>query len=92
MSKNEMLSKIEYLNEVEAMMEELKAEADAIRDGIKAEMLERETEELVCGKYIVRFTPVVSNRFDSASFKKQFADLYKSFTKPVTSRRFSISA
>ncbi len=35
MSKNEMISKIEALREWEALMEEAKAEADAIRDELK---------------------------------------------------------
>ena len=69
MSKNELVAKIEALNEWEAIMEEAKAEAEAIRDSIKAEMLERETEELAAGKYIVRWTSVLSNRFDTTSTK-----------------------
>ena len=71
---------------------EAQAEAEAIRDSIKAEMLDRDTEELQAGKYIVRWTPVLSNRFDSTSFKKQYGELYKAFVKQVSSRRFSISA
>lgn len=92
MSRNELIAKIEALNEWESVMEEAKAEADAIRDSIKAEMLERETEELIAGQYIVRWTQVISNRFDTASFKKTYGDLYKAFTKQSTSRRFTISA
>ena len=49
MSKNELVAKIEALNEWEALMEEARAEAEAIRDSIKAEMLEREVEELTAG-------------------------------------------
>lgn len=91
MSKNELISKIEALNEWEALMEEAKAEAEAIRDSIKAEMLDRDTEELTAGQYIIRWTPVLSNRFDSTAFKKMYGDLYKAFTKQTASRRFSIS-
>lgn len=91
MTKTEMIKKIEELNEYEAMIEELKTEADTIRDSIKAEMLEREAEELQAGQYIVRWTSVLSNRFDTTSFKKIYGDLYKAFTKQSASRRFSIS-
>lgn len=91
MSKNELIAKIEALNEWESLMAEAKSEADALRDSIKAEMAERETEELVAGNYIVRWTSVLSNRFDTTAFKKQFGDLYKAFTKQSASRRFSIS-
>lgn len=92
MTKNEIITKIEALNEWEALMEEAKAEVEALRDSIKAEMLERDTEELTAGQYIVRWTSIISNRFDSTSFKKAYGDLYKSFTKQSTSRRFTISA
>lgn len=91
MTRNEIITKIEALNEWEALMEEAKAEVEALRDSIKAEMLERDTEELTAGQYIVRWTSILSNRFDTTSFKKQFGDLYKSFTKQTSSRRFSIS-
>ena len=68
MSRNELIAKIEALNEWEAMMEEAKTEAEAIRSSIKAEMEERGVEELQAGSYIIRWTSVLSNRFDSAAF------------------------
>lgn len=89
MTKTEMITKIEKLHEWEKLAEE--AEADAIRDSLKAEMLERETEELIAGSYIIRWTSVLSNRFDTTSFKKLYGELYKSFTKQTASRRFTIS-
>ena len=91
MSKNELIAKIEALNAWEALMEEAKAEADAIRDSIKQEMLDRDVEELTAGAYIIRWTAVLSNRFDTTGFKKVYGDLYKAFTKQTNSRRFSIS-
>ena len=91
MSKNELIAKIEALNAWEALMEDAKAEADAIRDSIKQEMLDRDVEELIAGAYIIRWTSVLSNRFDTTNFKKVYGDLYKAFTKQTSSRRFSIS-
>jgi predicted phage-related endonuclease len=92
MSKIELLAKIELLNKYEAMMEELKAQADTVRNSIKAEMEAREVEELIAGQYIIRYTAVLSNRFDSTAFKKVLPDLYKAYTKQVSSRRFTITA
>ena len=91
MSRNELVSKIEALNEWEALMEEARAEAEAIRDSIKQEMLDRDTEELTAGQYIIRWTSVLSNRFDTTGFKKAYGELYKAFTKQTASRRFSVS-
>ena len=91
MSKIELLAKIELLNKYEAMMEEMKTQADAIRDEIKAEMDARDMEEMIAGQYIVRYTSVLSNRFDSTAFKRVMPEIYKAYTKQVSSRRFSIS-
>ena len=91
MSKIELLAKIELLNKYEAMMEELKNEADTIRNSIKAEMEARDVEELIAGQYIIRWTSVLSNRFDSTAFKKVMPEIYKAYSKQISSRRFSIS-
>ena len=92
MSKNELVGKIEKLREWEQLIEEAKAEAESLRDEIKQEMLNRDTEELEAGAYIIRWTSVLSNRFDTTGFKKVYGDLYKAFTKQTASKRFSISA
>ena len=92
MSTIEITSKIEELRELESLIEEAKAEAETIRDELKALMLAQNTEELTAGQYIIRWTSVLSNRFDSTAFKKVMPDLYKAYTKQVSSKRFSISA
>lgn len=91
MSQNEMITKIEQLRAWEALLEEAQVEIEALRDNIKAEMLAQNTEELQVGTYIIRWTSVLSNRFDSTSFKKEYAELYKTYTKQVASKRFTIA-
>ena len=91
MSTIEITSKIEALKELETLIEEAKAEAEALRDEIKSEMLNRNTEEMEAGQYIVRWTSVLSQRCDTTAFKKVMPDVYKSFTKQVSSKRFSIA-
>ena len=91
MSTIEITSKIEALKDLEALIEEAKAEAETLRDEIKTEMLNRNTEEMEAGQYIVRWTSVLSQRFDTTSFKKVYGDLYKEYTKQTASRRFSIA-
>lgn len=91
MSTIEITSKIEALKELESLIDEAKAEAEALRDEIKQEMLNRDTEELEAGQYIVRWTSVLSQRFDTTAFKKVMPDIYKAYTKQVSSKRFSIA-
>ena len=91
MSINELETRIAKMQEWEELAAQATAEANAIKDSIKAEMQERNVEELAAGKYIIRWTSVLSNRFDTTGFKKVYGDLYKAFTKQTASRRFSIS-
>ena len=91
MSTIEITGKIEALKDLESLIEEAKAEAEALRDEIKTEMLSRNTEELEAGQYIVRWTSVLTQRFDTTAFKKVMPDVYKEYTKQVSSRRFSIA-
>ena len=91
MSTNEMEMKIRKLQEWEQLLEEAKAEVESLKDEIKAEMLSRNTEEMTAGRYIVRWTSVLSNRFDTTTFKKEHAEMYKQYTKQTASRRFSVA-
>ena len=83
MSTNEMTIKIRELKELKAMAEELAAEITAIEDCIKAEM--------TVDVYKIRWTKVLSNRFDSSAFKKAMPELHAQFTKQTESRRFTIA-
>ena len=92
MSKNEIVSMIETMNNYDELASKAKAKVDAIRDALKEEMLRLDTEELNAGAYILRYTNIISNRFDTTTFKRLYADLYKDFTKAVSSRRFTVSS
>lgn len=91
MSANEMITKIEALKEWEALLNEAQAEVEAIKDEIKREMDARDTEELEAGQYTVRYTSVLSQRFDTTAFKKALPEIYKAYLKQSASRRFSIA-
>ncbi len=91
MSTKEMVMKVEKLKELEELLEEVKTEAESVRDEIKQEMLTQDTEELEAGQYIIRWTSVLSNRFDTTAFKKVMPEVYKAYTKQVASRRFTIA-
>ena len=91
MSANEMITKIEALKEWEALLSEAQAEVESIKDEIKREMDARGTEELEAGPYIVRYTGVLTQRFDTTAFKKALPEVYKAYLKQAASRRFSIA-
>ena len=90
MSTIELSTIIEKLKEWEAIQAEAAAEVEALKDQVKAEMNARGVEEMEAGRYIARFTTVLSSRFDTTVFKREHAEMYKQYTKQTTSRRFSI--
>ena len=85
-----MITMIETMNNYDELASKAKAKADAIREAIKEEMVRQNTEELVAGAYIVRFTNVISNRLDSTTSNRLSADLYETLRRPGSSRRFSV--
>lgn len=92
MSMNEMEAKIAEMQELDRLAQEAKEAADTIRDEIKAVMLKEDTSEMTVGRFIIHWTEILSNRFDSTAFKKVMPDVYKAYTKQTTSRRFTVSA
>ena len=91
MSAHELTSKVRELKELKALADQIVDEIAAIEDLIKAEMIERNTEEMTVDVFKIRWTRMTSSRFDSAAFKKTHADLYAQYTKQTESRRFSIA-
>lgn len=91
MSINEMTAKVRELKELEALIAQAQAEAEAIKDEIKAEMTSKNTEELSVDVYKVRWASVKSERLDTTAFKKALPDLAKQFTKISTTKRFTIA-
>ena len=91
MNKDELLKQVKTLKELKVMAEELQAEITTIEDSIKAEMAEQNVSELQVDIFKIRWTTVVSNRFDTSAFKKVYMDLYNQFTKQSETKRFTIA-
>lgn len=91
MKNTEIRETVSELQDLYANLELIKSAITARENAIKEEMDSREVETLDLGNVIVRFTSVLSNRFDTKAFKQDFADVYAMFTKQVASRRFSIA-
>jgi len=91
MGANELTAKVRELRELEAMQAELEAEVEAIKDALKAEMTARGTEEMLVDVFKVRWQTVTSKRFDSTAFKATHGELYSQYSKPTTTRRFSVA-
>lgn len=91
MSTIDLLAKIRNLKELEALISEAQTELDSIKDEIKAEMTNRNTEELDVDVFKIRYKTVKSNRFDTTAFKSTHKDLYDQYVKQTESRRFTVA-
>jgi len=89
MSINEMEIKCRELRQLQALIEEAQAEAEAIKDSIKAAMGSQEA--LQAGEYKVTWKPVTSSRLDAAALRKALPDVAERFTKETTVRRFTVA-
>lgn len=91
MSMNEMEGKIRELRQLQALIDEATAEAEAIKDAIKADMTAQGADELRAGEYKVTWKAVTASRLDTAALKKALPDVAERFTKTTTSRRFCVA-
>ena len=89
MSNTELTSKIKELRELQALIEEAQAEAEAIKDTLKAHMGEQ--EELRAGEYKVTWKAVTSSRLDSKALKAALPEVAARFTTQTTTRRFVVA-
>lgn len=92
MSTNELNQKAHDYFAIQDMIRELEEQAEAIKDQMKAVMVENSVEELNGAGWRATWHNTTTNRFDSSAFKKAHADLYAAFSKPVTGTRFTLNA
>ncbi len=91
MSENELLERVKRLRELEAITEAANAEAEGLKDEIKAYMLANDVQHMRVGAFKVRYSTVSGSRFDSAAFRQTHAELYRQYSKHYETRRFSIA-
>lgn len=89
MSINELESKCRELRELQRLIEEAQAEAESIKDAIKAAM--GDSESVQAGEYRITYKAVTTARIDTAALKKAVPDLAAQFTKTTTARRFCVA-
>lgn len=89
MSINELEAKARELRQLQALIDEAQAEAEALKDQIKAAMGDAETVQ--AGEYKITWKPVKSSRIDTAALKKALSDVAQAFTRETTIRRFCVA-
>ena len=88
MSTHEIESKVRELRQLQALIEEAQAEAEAIKDTLKAILCD--SEELKAGEYKVTWKAVKAARIDTTALRKALPDVAQAFTRETTTRRFCV--
>lgn len=91
MSANELDTKVSTLREILSQIDTLQAEAEAIRDSIKAEMVEQGAEVLTGNGWKASWKVVESTRFDSKALKAADPATFARFTVATRTSRFCLS-
>lgn len=89
MSIKEIEAKARELRQLQALIDEAQAEAEAIKDAIKAAM--GDSEAIQAGEYKITWKAVASARIDTTALRKALPDVAERFTKQTVTRRFTVA-
>jgi len=92
MTNKEINEIMKTIAEYSRMAEEAQKVVEENKELLKGYMTENEIDELIGDEHKATYKEVISNRFDSKAFKAAgHEDLYKAFTKPSASMRFTFA-
>lgn len=91
MSSRELDNQVKTLREIQSQIEALQAEAEAIRDSIKAEMIEQGAEVINGSGWRASWKIIESSRLDTAALKKALPDVAARFTIATRTSRFCVN-
>lgn len=89
MTIKEMETKARELRELQALIDEAMAEAEALKDALKAAM--GNSEAIQAGEYKITYKSVTTSRIDTTALKKAMPEVAQAFTKESTTRRFCVA-
>lgn len=90
MTERQIENRMKKIEELEAQKKALEEQISILKEEVQEQMQEQETMETA--HYLIRWTKVSSERFDSKAFKNKHSELFKEYVKSVESRRFSYTS
>lgn len=91
MTANEMDTRVSTLRELQSTIERLTAEADAIRDEFKAEMVSRGEETLSGNGWKASWKVIEGTRLDTKTLKAEAPDVFARFSICTRTSRFVLN-
>ena len=86
-----MNEKAREYRELQAMIKELEAEAEALKQAMIHEMDVLKVDTLHAGEYTIRWSIYESSRLDTTALKKALPEVAAQFTKQATATRFQVA-
>ena len=91
MTTLELSTKAREYREIQALIKELEAEAEALKQMMIQELDSRKVEELAAGEYKIRHSLYETSRLDSSKLKIDRPELYQAYIKKAMSTRFQVA-
>lgn len=80
---------IKEIKEYQAMQDELKKQINDLKEEAIEWLDENEIDEILTEEGKITYREVISKRFNSTAFKKDFADIYDEYTTKTSNMRFT---
>ena len=90
MGERTLQNRIMKLREIEAQQKALEEQAEQVRREIKADMEEKQVDEMQAGSFIIRWKTILSSKLDGKALKAALPEIYGQYCKASASRRFTI--
>ena len=91
MSRIELATKAKDYRAIQAMIQELQDEADAIKAEIIGEMKRQGTDTIQADIFTIKWTEYTTSRIDTAALKAALPELAEQFSITSTARRFQVA-
>lgn len=80
---------IKEIKEYQAMQDELKKQINELKEEAIEWLDENELDEILTDEGKITYREVISKRFNSTAFKKDFSDIYDEYTTQTSNMRFT---
>ena len=84
----EMEKQVKELRQLQALIKEAQAEAEAIKDSLKASM--GSLVAVHVGEYHITWKDIKTSRIDTEAIRSAFPDIAREFTRVIITKRFCI--
>ena len=91
MTNAELVAKLEELQELKRLAEDVAADIEAAQDEIKAYMTANTLDTFTAGAFKVSWKEVTTTRIDSTALKKALPAVAAQYSKTTTTRRFTVN-